>query len=95
MDLSEDEATVLLSKPGDDFVLITHSPPFGCLDALSDQQHVGSQAVRSFVEQSRPCFVVCGHIHENANQRSEVDGIPVINAGPKGVEFEYPGDHAI
>jgi Icc-related predicted phosphoesterase len=34
---------------------------------------------------------VCGHIHECAGQQDEIEGIPVINAGPAGVEFEYPG----
>ena len=95
VDLSEEDATRLLSEPRNPFVLISHSPPFGCLDSLANQQHVGSRAVRSFVEQSRPSFVVCGHIHEHCNQQSEIDGIPVINAGPVGFEFESLGDECI
>jgi len=94
VDLSEDDAGRLLSRPRGPFAFITHSPPFGCLDALATQQHVGSRAVRSFVEQSRPGFVVCGHIHEHCNQQSDVDGIPVINAGPDGFAFESRGDEA-
>lgn len=95
VDLSEDDARRLLSRPPNPFVLISHSPPFGCLDSLATQQHVGSRAVRSFVEQSRPCFVVCGHIHEHGDRQSEIDGIPVINAGPAGFEFESRGDECI
>ena len=60
-------------------------------DALSDGKHVGSHAVRSWVGEKRPRFVVCGHIHEQAGKQSEVDGVPVIDAGPRGVEFECPG----
>jgi len=92
VDLSEDDAELLLSRPPGPFVFVTHSPPFGCLDALANQQHVGSRAIRTFVEQSRPSFVVCGHIHEHCNQQSEIDGIPVVNAGPDGFEFETRGD---
>ena len=90
VDHSEDEAAALLPKGAGDHVLVTHSPPFGCLDELSGGEHVGSRAVRSFVDQTRPLFVVCGHIHEHAGEQSEIDGVPVINAGPRGVEFEYP-----
>jgi Icc-related predicted phosphoesterase len=91
VDFSEDHAQRLLSSPGRNFVFVTHSPPFGCLDTLCDSQHVGSKAIRSFVEEVRPSFVVCGHIHECASQQDEIEGIPVINAGPAGIEFEYPG----
>lgn len=90
VDHSEEDAAALLPRGDDDLVLVTHSPPFGCLDALSGGEHVGSRAVRSCVGKTRPLFVVCGHIHEHAGKQSEIDGVPVINAGPGGVEFEYP-----
>lgn len=88
VDFSEDHAAKLLSRPGSHFVFVTHSPPYGCLDTLSNGQHVGSTTIRSFVEEVRPSFVVCGHIHERGGQQDEIDGIPVINAGPAGFEFE-------
>jgi Icc-related predicted phosphoesterase len=90
VDLSEQDAQRLLPASYSDFVFVSHSPPWGCLDTLNDQQHVGSRAVRAFVEVSRPAFVVCGHIHENAGGQDDVDGIPVINAGPGGIAFECP-----
>ena len=91
VDHSEEQAAALLPKDDQDRVLVTHSPPFGCLDKLSGGGHVGSQAVRACVDETRPLFVVCGHIHEHGGKLGEIDGIPVINAGPRGVEFEYPG----
>ena len=90
VDYSEEDATALLPGGTSDLVLVTHSPPFGCLDTLSNGEHVGSRAVRSCIDETRPLFVVCGHIHEHAGGRGEIDGIPIINAGPRGVEFEYP-----
>ena len=91
VDFSEDHAQSLLHRPGRSFVFVTHSPPFGCLDTLGDGRHVGSKAIRSFVEEAHPSFVVCGHIHECAGRQDMIADIPVINAGPAGIEFEYPG----
>lgn len=87
VDLSEENAEKLLSKPDKEFVFITHSPPFGCLDEMHNKQSIGSKTIRTFIENSRPSFVVCGHIHERWNQQDHINGIPVINAGPKGYEF--------
>ncbi len=88
VDLSEDDAKQLLSKPDNDFVFITHSPPFGCLDTLYNNQHIGSKSIRAFIEESKPIFTACGHIHERWSEQSYINGTPVINAGPKGYEFE-------
>lgn len=90
VDLSEHDARLLLTATFGEYVFITHSPPLGCLDTLANDQHVGSEAVRTFIGKSRPMFVVCGHIHENAGRQGELSGIPVINAGPSGVEFAWP-----
>jgi len=84
VDLSEEDAKGFLLYPDRQFVFISHSPPFGCLDKMYNDQHIGSNTIRSYIEQTRPSFVVCGHIHENWNQQSDIDGIPVINAGPFG-----------
>lgn len=88
VDLSEEDAWQFLPEPDShDFVFITHSPPFGCLDRIQNDKHIGSRTIRTFIEQSRPSFVACGHLHESWNQQSDISGIPIINAGPKGYEF--------
>ncbi len=89
VDLSEERAWDFLPKPDSDFVFITHSPPYGCLDTLHNKKSIGSKSVRTFIETSKPLFTVCGHIHERWNEQSSIDGIPVINAGPKGYQFSY------
>ncbi|MBF0468135.1 MAG: metallophosphoesterase [Desulfamplus sp.] len=96
VDLSEEDALKFLSKPvlsqhDRDFVFITHSPPFGCLDTMYKNKNIGSKTIRAFIEQYNPSFVVCGHIHEMWNRKSHINGIPVINCGPQGYEFEYDG----
>jgi len=50
--------------PLEDFV--PHAPPRGTtLDRILIGKHVGSVAVREFVELHQPDVLVCGHIHES------------------------------
>ena len=88
VDLSEKEALNFLPDVNEEFILISHSPPYSCLDQLSDGQHMGSKSVLNYVKKSKPLFVACGHIHEQWNQYSSIDSIPVINAGPQGYIYE-------
>ncbi len=46
-------------------VLLAHAPPRdGRLDRTYLGQHVGSRALREFIDQHQPDLVVCGHVHE-------------------------------
>lgn len=46
-------------------VYVIHTPPDNtCLDQLYDGQHVGSLAVRQFIEEKQPYLTLHGHIHE-------------------------------
>jgi hypothetical protein len=47
-------------------IFVPHAPPKGTiLDRLLVGKHVGSVAVREFVELHQPDVLVCGHIHES------------------------------
>jgi putative phosphoesterase len=47
-------------------VLVTHSPPAHTkLDRTIMGLHVGSKAIRAFIETFEPDLVICGHIHES------------------------------
>jgi hypothetical protein len=47
-------------------VFVPHAPPGGtALDRILIGNHVGSVAVRSFVELRQPDVLICGHIHES------------------------------
>lgn len=66
----------------DHTVLVSHAPPYRTeLDRMFVGLHVGSRAVRSFIERIRPDMVVCGHIHE-ARGSERISGALVINPGP-------------
>ena len=63
-------------------IVVPHCPPRDTkVDRTAGGLHVGSPAVRAFIERRRPHLVLTGHIHE-ARGVDEIDGIPVINAGP-------------
>jgi len=47
-------------------IFVPHAPPKGTdLDKVLIGKHVGSLAVREFVELHQPDVLVCGHIHES------------------------------
>ena len=95
VDIPEEEAARLLDRCPPNAALISHSPPFRCLDRIADDRFVGSRAVRRFVETRKPPLVVCGHIHESAGQRDLLAGVPVVNPGPGGILLEGIGPDRI
>jgi uncharacterized protein len=59
-----------------------HSPPYGtACDRLSSGAHVGSNALRAFVEREQPDLVLCGHIHESRGEDA-LGRTRVVNPGP-------------
>ncbi len=87
-DFSEAAATELLRDCPPAGVLVTHSPPKGCLDVSSSGKCLGSTAVLAAIARCQPRLVVCGHIHDSNGQEARVGATTVINAGPGGMMFE-------
>ena len=61
------EEDVWRSLPEEADVLVSHSPPKGVVD-LSKYHgggHVGSEAVRKWIEEKQPLISLHGHIHES------------------------------
>ncbi|MFU2208020.1 metallophosphoesterase [Solidesulfovibrio sp. C21] len=47
-------------------VMVCHTPPFGtATDVVGSGSHVGSKAVREFIERTQPAVCLTGHIHES------------------------------
>jgi len=74
-EFSEQELANLLAKGisqiGDtkDHILVSHTPPFQTkIDKLLNNAHVGSTAVRTYIEQQQPLLCLAGHIHESWGQ---------------------------
>lgn len=50
-------------------IFVPHAPPHGTkLDEARMGIHVGSTAIRTFVEQRQPDLLICGHIHESLGE---------------------------
>lgn len=77
--LAEAVAEFPLDTP---MILVTHEPPFGTLTDLAfTSEHVGSRAVRDFIEKYQPLACFSGHIHEGAGI-DHIGQTIVVNPGP-------------
>ena len=79
------DALRALSPPADT-VYVLHSPPRDtACDVISTRQHVGSRAIRAFIEAHQPRLVLSGHIHESprvsGGWRDTLGLTPVVNPG--------------
>jgi Icc-related predicted phosphoesterase len=87
-DFSEDEAAELLKDFPKGGVLVSHSPPKGCLDVDGGGTSRGSTTVRDLISTKKPALVVCGHIHACWGRTEMLDEATVVNAGPQGANLD-------
>lgn len=67
-------------------VQVTHIPPFNTkVDIAYTGAHIGSEAVREFIEKFKPNVAICAHVHE-ARGLDEIGETKIINSGrfPEG-----------
>ena len=63
-------------------IMICHTPPLNTkVDMIPSGIHVGSAAVREFIEKHQPDLCITGHIHESAGEDS-IGKTKIINPGP-------------
>ncbi len=63
-------------------IFCPHAPPRDtACDRIHSGLHVGSTAVRAFIERAQPDLVLCGHIHESRGE-DRIGGTRVVNPGP-------------
>lgn len=63
-DLSSTEFTTTPKKT----VYVFHCPPYNTdLDVIPSLRHVGSKAIKQFIEKNEPYLVLSGHIHETVD----------------------------
>jgi Icc-related predicted phosphoesterase len=65
--------------PNDTDILITHGPPFGCLDVTPINTRVGCELLVFHVKQINPLFHTFGHIHHSYGI-VERDGTTFVNS---------------
>ncbi|MGE4297323.1 MAG: metallophosphoesterase [Desulfovibrionaceae bacterium] len=75
------EEALYQARAYDTLLLVAHTPPYGtAADLLPMGQHVGSQAVRDFIEAVQPDVCLTGHIHE-ARCVERLGKTTIINPG--------------
>jgi len=69
-------------QKGSKVILMAHAPPkdTGC-DVIAAGIHVGSSAVRGYIESKKPDLVLCSHIHENGGVEDAIGGTRIVNIG--------------
>ncbi|WP_462326565.1 metallophosphoesterase family protein [Desulfobaculum sp.] len=69
------------ARDWDALLLVAHDPPFEtAADKLPGGMHVGSRAVREFIERVQPDVCLCGHIHE-ARAVDHLGATTIVNPG--------------
>ena len=82
VDLSEEQAEMLLTTCEHADVLLLHSPPKGVADRTSAGLSVGSVAIHAAIERIQPRLAVCGHIHDCWGATGQIGATRVVNLGP-------------
>ena len=71
------------SQTGDiaDHILVSHTPPVKTqTDKLLNGNHVGSTAVRAYIEKQQPLLCLTGHIHESKGE-DRIGRTLILNPG--------------
>jgi len=69
------------------YILVTHAPPYNtACDRIFSGNHIGSKAIRSFIEYTKPTLALCGHVHES-RCIDRIDRTIIINPGPLAKGF--------
>lgn len=66
--IQEDLKNETFTKNAKHTLYVMHGPPKDtCLDQIGDGTHVGSQAIKDFIENEQPLATFHGHIHETVD----------------------------
>lgn len=68
-------------------ILIVHGPPYGVLDIVVNEKHVGCRDLLKTIQQVKPKLVICGHVHESFGTLKRM-GISFINACQLNESYE-------
>lgn len=64
------------------WIFLIHQPPLNTVaDRLSADRHVGSKALREFIERVQPLIYFTGHIHEGKG-KDQIGRTVIVNPGP-------------
>jgi len=74
---------------GGELYVVAHVPPVSTkLDEVAKGRHAGSKEVRKWVEENKPKYLFCGHIHECEGREDQIGETKCVNVGKKGYVVE-------
>jgi Icc-related predicted phosphoesterase len=84
-----DELARLPATEASRTIAVLHSPPYNTrCDVLYGGEHVGSRAVRRWIERTQPLLTLHGHIHESPKMSGSfsdrIGSSVVVNPGASG-----------
>lgn len=59
--------------------VLSHIPPRGSVDCAYSGEHIGSDSLKSFVEEMQPYVVICGHVHESGKKLARLGKTLLVN----------------
>lgn len=70
---------------GKKVVLVTHAPPYRTkLDKIG-REYCGNKTISNFIKKNKNIILeICGHLHENAGKKDQLNNALLINPGPHG-----------
>jgi len=90
-ELDEKEIEKILKKFRNkkNLILTCHCPPKNTsLDRIPNGMHVGSIAIKKFIEKEQPIYFLSGHIHENAGKIIRINNTTCFGLGKQGIIIE-------
>ncbi|MBC7080699.1 MAG: metallophosphoesterase family protein [Thermoplasmatales archaeon] len=73
-------------KEGIDIV-VSHYPPYKTKDKAFFGMHIGDKSLRKIMEEKKPSYIICGHVHEDAGYGKFGDTIVVNSSVGKSGEY--------
>ncbi len=67
-------------------IIVSHIPPYKTKDRAFFGMHIGSKWLRNLMEEKKPKYIICGHVHEDAGYEKFGDTYVVnCSVGKKGI----------
>jgi uncharacterized protein len=65
-------------------ILVVHQPPYKTKVDYIHNHHAGNKSYTDFIKDVQPNLVICGHLHETAEEKDNIGKTKIINPGWDG-----------
>lgn len=68
-------------------IVVSHHPPYKTKDKAFFGMHIGDKNLRKIMEEKKPSYIICGHVHEDAGYSKFYDTIVVNSSVGKSGKY--------